>query len=164
MVAEEERVVAVHSTTNDGLRAKVPPMLHVYALSRAVGLKCYKLSFGFEGSSEAKYMIIDGGSSQPLSPLPRIYFNFDQDILYFKEGWNEKADGPWSCINHLKRLLNLEDMQKVGRLGIDLVDQALDFIENLTGIKYGIHSGPANHMVLAEDFCEKVCLILVVKA
>ena len=51
MTAEEERIVAVHAAIDDGLRAKVPPMLHVCAESRAVGLKFYSLAFRHEGSS-----------------------------------------------------------------------------------------------------------------
>ncbi|KAE8454275.1 hypothetical protein EG329_005200 [Mollisiaceae sp. DMI_Dod_QoI] len=235
MVAQEERVVSVHTIKTGGLRAQAPAILHVCSESRAVGLKHYCLSFNFDGSWE---MIENAArwSTRNSSYFSRVYFNFDHDILYFAEGWNENVDGEWSCMNHLKRLLDLDDMWRVERIGFDLVtsiccpraspdegphgpylapwkglkklylglkdpgldpnervvskelevehqeeflqqyraspkwrevsedlspEQALDFIKISTGRGYGSRFGVIQPD-LADEFCERVCPVLVV--
>lgn len=260
-VAEEPRIVQVHTVAKCGLRSPGPPILSVCHESRIVGLKHYGLSFGFKDSREynqdrvveqdPEYWVKRGRTLDAIEP--KVYFNFERDTLWFGKGWNRGVEGEYSCFNHLKRLLNMVDLRNVQRLGFDvdngicwggmsgghrpylgrwaglkvlflgmeemIVDtnsghlssadhqkglddqansevefkelgtedeeefmnryransawkqvdeqfstgQALHHIRTGTGKLYGTHSGPHDHPVLAKDFCEMVCPVLVVK-
>jgi hypothetical protein len=72
-------------------------------------LKYYPLSF--QGIEESD---VSGSLSAG------VLFNFDRDTLFFKEGWNERIDGAWSCFNQLSSLLGPEDVHKVQAIGFDL--------------------------------------------
>jgi hypothetical protein len=110
MTTEQGRVVAVRSSAGNGLRSStIPNIFHVCHTSRLVGLKYYPLSFQGIEESDASGSLSVGA-----------FFNFDRDTLFFKEGWNERIDGPWSCFNQLSSLLNPEDVHKVQAIGFDL--------------------------------------------
>jgi hypothetical protein len=74
-----------------------------------VGLKYYPLSFQSIEQPDGSGSISEG-----------VYFNFDHDTLFFRQGWNERVAGPWSCFNQLSSLLNPEDVHKVKAIGFDL--------------------------------------------
>ncbi|KUJ19428.1 uncharacterized protein LY89DRAFT_731825 [Mollisia scopiformis] len=113
-----QRIVTIHAITDRGLRAPIPPILHVCAESRAVGSKHYTLSFGFRGSTDFND-VSERWDDHPALEA-KVYFNFERDVLYFGREWNEGIVGQWSCANHLKRLVNGEDMKKVERIGFDV--------------------------------------------
>jgi len=122
LAAEEHRVVAVHATTA-GLRAPIPSILHVCSISRKIGLRTYTLILGYRGCLELTQRAHIPNYKEQVVPIrldPKVYFNFDRDILYFPKEWNERVDGQYSCFNHLKRLLNTKDMEGVERIGFDL--------------------------------------------
>lgn len=121
----EGRVVAVHAVTDGGLRAQVPPILHVCHESRAVAMKHYTLSFG--GFSYDYLSRVPGSDDwedlrfQVVSTLPpRVYFNFERDILYFRGDWNENVEGEWGCFNQFPRLIDKADLERVQKVGFHL--------------------------------------------
>jgi hypothetical protein len=110
MTTQQGRVVVVRGSTGNGLiSSTIPKIFHVCHTSRLVGLKYYPLSFQGIEISDASGSLSAG-----------VLFNFDHDTLFFREGWNERIDGPWSCFNQLSSLLNPEDVHKVQAIGFDL--------------------------------------------
>jgi hypothetical protein len=101
VLAEDQRIVAVHSRTDESLRAPVPPILHVCSASRAVGLKHYTLAFG----SPPEYYELDQVSEESCRQST-VYFNFELDTLYFPEDWNAGVEGPSSCTSSLSLEVN----------------------------------------------------------
>lgn len=51
---------------------------------------------------------------------PRVYFNFERDMLYFREKWNNNVEGAWCCLWQFARLVNEGDLQRVRRVGLDV--------------------------------------------
>ncbi|CZR61303.1 uncharacterized protein PAC_11199 [Phialocephala subalpina] len=121
----EGRVVSVHTVTDGGLRAQVPPLLHVCRESRAVAMKHYTLSFG--GLSYGYLSKVPKSDNwedlrfQIVNKLPpRVYFNFDRDILYFRGNWNKDVEGEWGCFSQFPRLIDKADLDRVQKLGFQL--------------------------------------------
>lgn len=117
MSAEEPRIVTVNAETNNGLCSSIPPILHVCSESRAVGLKHYTLAF------ESQRFIYESlATREQLINLlpPRVYFNFEHDMLYFRENWNKNVEGAWCCLSQLTHLVNEGDLKKVRRVGLDV--------------------------------------------
>ncbi|KAH8804593.1 hypothetical protein F5884DRAFT_796609 [Xylogone sp. PMI_703] len=108
MSIDEERLVEVYPTTTKGWRAPIPPILHVCMESRALGLKNYELAFSGKDPDTGK-----------LCPA-RIYFNFDHDTLYFKEGWSFNVKGCWRCIRISQTYISQDDIQRVKSLCLDI--------------------------------------------
>ena len=111
-VAEEPRVVAVHTGPHGGFHACVPPLLQVCAESRAIALRHYSLAFA------RKRILRAGDEDSDISS--NVYFNFNRDTLYLREHWNKNAKGPWSCVTHLRNMINDEDIQRVKKIGFDV--------------------------------------------
>jgi hypothetical protein len=117
MLAEEPRVVAVNTKTDGGLRASIPPILHVCSESRAVGLKHYTLAFESQRFADrwADTLV------HKINVLPpRVYFNFERDTLYFRENWNKNVKGAWCCLSRFTTLVNGDDLKRVRRVGLDV--------------------------------------------
>ncbi|PMD26297.1 hypothetical protein NA56DRAFT_641785 [Hyaloscypha hepaticicola] len=115
IVAEEPRIVVVHSRTDTPLRAPIPPILHVCSDSRAVGLKHYTLAF----RSPPEYHELNNVDEESCR-LPTVYFNFELDTLYFPEDWNAGVEGPSSCISSLSLEVNEDDLKRVKSVGFDV--------------------------------------------
>jgi len=117
MLAEESRVVAVKTKTDGGLRSAIPPILHVCSESRAVGLKHYTLAFE---SQRFAHRWTDTPEHKINVLPPRVYFNFERDMLYFRENWNKNVEGAWCCLSRFTNLLNKGDLKRVRRVGLDV--------------------------------------------
>jgi hypothetical protein len=103
MTAGKRRLILIRTSNNRlgfNSPAPVPASLHVCSESRQVALKIYKLSFGSR---------TDGFKS-------RVFFNFDQDTLYFGGYRDETLNYPQTC---------------VGVFGTDIAEQERDQIQSL---------------------------------
>ena len=117
MLAEEPRVVTINTRTDNGLYSSIPPILHVCSESRAVGLKYYTLAFK---SQRFNHRWTDTPEHQIDVLPPRVYFNFERDMLYFREKWNKNVKGAWSCLSQFTNLVNEYDLKRVRRVGLDV--------------------------------------------
>lgn len=115
MLAEEPRIVVVHSRTDEALGAPIPPILHVCSASRAEGLKHYTLAFG----SPPEYYELEN-VNQESCRTSIVYFNFEVDTLYFPEDWNAGVEGPSSCISSLSLEVDGDDLKRVKSVGFDV--------------------------------------------
>ncbi|KFY38780.1 hypothetical protein V495_06383 [Pseudogymnoascus sp. VKM F-4514 (FW-929)] len=111
-VATEPRVVPVSVKMSSTLCSPIPSLLQVCSASRAVGLQHYSLAFA---SLPGTGYFADNADFV----LPKVYFNFDRDVLYFREDWNAGAEGRWSCLLELVRQVG-EDIKKVRWVGCDV--------------------------------------------
>lgn len=117
MLAEEPRVVPVNTKTNSGLYSPIPPILHACSESRAVGLKHYTLAF----ESQRSIRPWTDTPEHRINVLPpRVYFNFERDILYFRERWNKGVQGAWCCLSQFRFLVNEGDLKRIRQVGLDV--------------------------------------------
>lgn len=117
MLAEEPRVVPINTRTDNGLYSSIPPILHVCSESRAVGLKHYTLAFKSQRFDDGW---TDGSEPETNVLPPRVYFNFERDMLYFREKWNKKVNGEWCCLLQFPSLVDEYDLKRVRKVGLDV--------------------------------------------
>jgi hypothetical protein len=84
-VATEPRVVPVSVKMSSTPCSPIPSLLQVCSASRAVGLQHYSLAFA--SLPGTVYFVVNADFE-----LPKVYFNFDRDVLYFREDWNVGAE------------------------------------------------------------------------
>ncbi|KAM3067301.1 hypothetical protein ACMFMG_005337 [Clarireedia jacksonii] len=115
--SEPQRVVSVYSQhiisygrPNPNLywtgvisTAPIPTALHTCSLSRQIALKYYKLCFGMTKGDD--------------TVLPMIYFNYEKDMLLFRE--DRPINKYWyrSCFEQFFALVNSSDIERVRHLG-----------------------------------------------
>jgi hypothetical protein len=117
MVAEEPRIVTINTRTDNGLYSAIPPILHVCSESRVVGLKYYTLAFKSQRFDRRWADTLE----HEIDVLPpRVYFNFERDMLYFREKWNKNVKGAWSCLSRFTDLVNEYDLKRVRKVGLDV--------------------------------------------
>ncbi|KAE9380302.1 hypothetical protein N431DRAFT_395026 [Stipitochalara longipes BDJ] len=107
MTIEERRLVPIR-TSKDRLGfnspTPIPAALHVCSESREVALKTYKLSFG----------------SRTDSFKARIFFNFDQDTLYFRSERDRNSNLPHTCIGVFGTGINEQERNRIQSVVIDI--------------------------------------------
>jgi hypothetical protein len=107
MTTEERRVVLIRTSEQSWKftsSSPIPAALHVCSESREVALKTYKLSFGSR---------TDGFTA-------RVFFNFNQDTLYFRGEWNGSPNEPQSYIGVFGTGVKEEERDRIQSLAVNM--------------------------------------------